>query len=389
MKPKPTRSTQAATCSGPSSSFTPSASSTSALPQRLVAARLPCLATGWPSAPTTRPAAVETLKVPEESPPVPQVSTARMCAGSGTWTACSRITRASPATSSTVSPLRRSAVRKAPSCEGVATPVMISSIAAAASLSLSASPATSCVIASRIITRLLIAGTTCTPREHRSRCSLGGCWVRGVEEGGMELAAIIGGEQIQQIAHGGCDIRAACRMMRLDGDERLRGVLAGGALLALTKTPAPRMHVRRVVGEDDLTRLRMLDRSITKRGIFFRAVGEAYGDRTRDGSRIKDGDGQGVADADEVAEIHQRVDAGDVALLRQAAQQGLGGAAVLCWVHAECPKGIAPRRQRGDLAQRRRADALQHGALLGNVGSAQRCRRGAVGQTARQDDAPD
>src|SRR5579883_747442 len=65
--------------------------------------------------------------------------------------ACSRITRAIPATSSTVSPLMRSAVRNEPICAGVAAPVMISSIAPVASSSLSESPATSCAIASRII----------------------------------------------------------------------------------------------------------------------------------------------------------------------------------------------------------------------------------------------
>src|SRR5262245_50368674 len=172
MKPNPTRATQVATCSGPSSSLTPRASSTSALPQRLVAARFPCLATGWPRAATTRPAAVETLKVPAESPPVPQVSTAERCEGRGTWRACSRITRASPVTSSTVSPRRRRAVRNAPSCEGVATPVMISSIAAAASPSLRVPPATSWAIASRIIVYLHLSrqATGAYLRQNAYRC---------------------------------------------------------------------------------------------------------------------------------------------------------------------------------------------------------------------------
>ena len=47
-----------------------------ALPQWLETDRLPCLATGTPAAATTKAAVVETLKVPEPSPPVPQVSTA-------------------------------------------------------------------------------------------------------------------------------------------------------------------------------------------------------------------------------------------------------------------------------------------------------------------------
>src|SRR5579871_1781817 len=69
----------------------------------------------------------------------------------GTCRAFSRITRASPAISSTVSPFRRRAVRNAPSCEGVASPVMISSITAAASTSVSDWPAATCAMASLII----------------------------------------------------------------------------------------------------------------------------------------------------------------------------------------------------------------------------------------------
>ena len=54
---------------------TPRCSRTSAEPQRELIERLPCLATRTPAPATTNAAAVETLKVPEASPPVPQVST--------------------------------------------------------------------------------------------------------------------------------------------------------------------------------------------------------------------------------------------------------------------------------------------------------------------------
>ena len=53
---------------------TPSASNTSALPQRLDTERLPCLATRTPAPASTSAAAVETLMVPARSPPVPHVS---------------------------------------------------------------------------------------------------------------------------------------------------------------------------------------------------------------------------------------------------------------------------------------------------------------------------
>ena len=54
---------------------TPRCSSTSADPQRELIERLPCFATCTPAPATTNAAAVETLNVPEASPPVPQVST--------------------------------------------------------------------------------------------------------------------------------------------------------------------------------------------------------------------------------------------------------------------------------------------------------------------------
>ena len=55
----------------------PSFSRKSALPDFEVSARLPCLNTGTRAAATTKAAAVETLKLPEWSPPVPHTSTAR------------------------------------------------------------------------------------------------------------------------------------------------------------------------------------------------------------------------------------------------------------------------------------------------------------------------
>jgi hypothetical protein len=128
--------------------LTPSASSTSAEPARLDIARLPCLATLQPAPATTKAAPVETLIEPDSSPPVPQVSTTGW--GVETCRARSRMTRAMPAISSTVSPLKRSAVTKAAICAGVASPAMISSIAAAASVWSSDPPAASLTIASRI-----------------------------------------------------------------------------------------------------------------------------------------------------------------------------------------------------------------------------------------------
>jgi hypothetical protein len=130
MKPKPTSSIQRPTCSGSSSMLTPSASSRSAEPQLLVAERLPCLATAQPAAAATSAAVVETLKV-EGPPPVPAVST-RSVRVVATGVASERIVRARPTSSGTVSPLARSAIRKAAVCTSLERPAMISASTAAA-----------------------------------------------------------------------------------------------------------------------------------------------------------------------------------------------------------------------------------------------------------------
>ena len=109
--------------------FTPRASSTSALPQRLEMARLPCLATGIPAAATMKATVVEILKVWAPSPPVPQVSIT-VGALKLILTAFSRITLAAPVISATVSPFSRNAVKKLPICAGEARPSMIALVAA-------------------------------------------------------------------------------------------------------------------------------------------------------------------------------------------------------------------------------------------------------------------
>ena len=110
--------------SGGRSSRTPAASSTSALPERPETERLPCFATRTPAPAATSALAVETLKVPLASPPVPQVST-RWDVPTSTRVASRRITAAAAAISSTVSPFIRRPTRNPPICAGVHSPVMI------------------------------------------------------------------------------------------------------------------------------------------------------------------------------------------------------------------------------------------------------------------------
>src|SRR5919106_868581 len=129
MKPKPACSMQAATCSGPSSISTPSASSMSAEPDRPVAERLPCLATAHPAPAAISAAVVDTLKV-GRPPPVPAVSI-RSSRPVRTGVASRRIVVARPTSSSTVSPFVRSAISTAAVCTSDALPSMISASTAA------------------------------------------------------------------------------------------------------------------------------------------------------------------------------------------------------------------------------------------------------------------
>src|SRR3954467_6486068 len=131
MKPKPASSMHRATAPGARSMRAPSASRTSALPDSPVAERLPCLARAQPAPAAIRAAVVETLNV-GRPPPVPAVST-RSWRSQGTGVARARIVLARPASSSTVSPFVRSAMRKAAICASDALPAMISASTADAS----------------------------------------------------------------------------------------------------------------------------------------------------------------------------------------------------------------------------------------------------------------
>src|SRR5260370_29960862 len=90
---------EAAPWAGERSTGMPRASRTSAEPHCEVTARLPCLATFAPAAAATRAAAVEMLKVPLESAPVPQVSVRVLRSASlrGMGVAAERMGAAQPA----------------------------------------------------------------------------------------------------------------------------------------------------------------------------------------------------------------------------------------------------------------------------------------------------
>ena len=167
---------QVPTSCGPRSMRTPSASSTSAEPERPVAERLPCLATAQPAPAAISAAVVETLKV-GRPPPVPAVSTSSSRAVV-TGAASARIVRARPAISSTVSPFVRSPISRPAICASEASPAMITSSTAAASSALRCWPDATLSIAgvrtgSGTRARSLV-GLACNVRAEPTRRSGGG-----------------------------------------------------------------------------------------------------------------------------------------------------------------------------------------------------------------------
>ena len=151
MKPMPPSLMQRSTPSGGRSMRTPRASSTSAAPHLLEAARLPCLATFSPAPAATKAAAVEMLNVSCPSPPVPTEST--RSPSTLTFSENSRMTVAMPAISGVVSPFSRRAVRNAANCAAVASPRIICRITSAAASMLRERPETTSSIASRMSKR--------------------------------------------------------------------------------------------------------------------------------------------------------------------------------------------------------------------------------------------
>src|SRR5579884_337697 len=102
----------------------------------------------------------------------------------------------------------------------------------------------------------------------------------------------------------------------------------------------------------------------SKRSVTLLATCDMDGQCTCYRAHIEDRCWQRVANTHQIADINQRIDTGNIAFFGQAAQQGLGCAAILCWLNAKFTERASPRGQRGYLAERRIADALKYGALF-------------------------
>src|SRR4051794_41162599 len=242
MKPKPTSAMHSAIAAGSRSIRAPSASRTSAEPQRPVAERLPCLAIVAPAAAASSAAVVETLKL-GAPPPVPAVSTTSGCFSS-TRRASSRMVAARPATSSTVSPFARSAIRNAAVCTSVTRPSMISRSTDAAS-----SADRSCPDATRSI-----AGVT---RSLGKEVAEDLHAVGGEDRLGMELNTLGGQLAVAQAHHHAAARRAHLEHVRHVGIDHERVVArdldlvgqAGEDRLSVVLDHR-RLAVDRLVGDD-------------------------------------------------------------------------------------------------------------------------------------------
>ncbi len=128
---------------------TPRASRTSALPERDVNDRFPCLATGTPAPAVTIAAAVEMLNVVTLPPPVPAVSTSAEGSEAGTGTIAFRSARTPPAISLAATPFALSPTSKPAIWASEAEPSMNRSKAASAASALRAPPSATVFSASR------------------------------------------------------------------------------------------------------------------------------------------------------------------------------------------------------------------------------------------------
>src|SRR5579862_175433 len=200
MKPMPASAMQRATSSALISILTPSACNTSAAPDFDDSARLPCFATGTPAPATMKAAQVEILEEPDASPPVPTTSTAP--GGAFTPSILARMVVTAPVISSTVSPRTRKAMSRPPICEGVASPDIMRSKAAAASSRVRLAPvATFAMSALKSSVMASARGCERTLRRSRLPTMRGVPLTRDVEKILQHQMTVLGGDAFRMELH--------------------------------------------------------------------------------------------------------------------------------------------------------------------------------------------
>src|SRR5712692_5388464 len=128
-----------------------------------------------------------------------------------------------------------------------------------------------------------------------------------VQHGRDEISACVLLQERQQIIERGAYIAMPCGLMGFDGDDSAASFHAGGALLTLPPAPAPRNHQLAFVGDNYLTRLRVIYLAFTKRCVPFRPIGEMDRDASLQRAGIEYCDGERVKNADQIAQVDQQI----------------------------------------------------------------------------------
>src|SRR5262249_49663980 len=220
MKPMPAWLMQRLMWSGGTSMRTPRTLSTSAAPEREESARLPCLATGTPAPATMNAAQVEMLYEPDASPPVPTTSIA--FGGAITRSIFERIAETAPVISSIVSPRTRSAIRRPPICDGVASPDIIRSKAIAACSRVSGAPVAACPISALRSMRLPSMRGAAGGAGQRGRLCGRGARAPGRAPAGLRVP--VGGELEKILQHQVAVLRRDALGVELDAVHRQLGM---------------------------------------------------------------------------------------------------------------------------------------------------------------------
>ncbi len=109
-------------------------------------------------------------------------------------------------------------------------------------------------------------------------------------------------------------------MVAFDGYKRICRGCAGGATGTLPPAPAPGAHDTCIVHEDDFAGVRMNTVVGFKICEKFVAGGETDGGGAGNVGLVEHGDRHGVTDRDEVADVDEGVDGGDVAVFGEPSE---------------------------------------------------------------------
>ncbi len=156
-------------------------------------------------------------------------------------------------------------------------------------------------------------------------------------------------------------------VLALDRDEGSDRVGAGWALRALAPAPAAGTHDVVLVYEDDFTRFGVSHLGGAEIGELLGTVGEPNGRGASLSCLIEHGDGQGIADRNQVPDVDECADARYVPCFLDPPKQRLCGDPMLGRFHTERAERSAPGRDRRNLGDRCLLETLRGRLLLGTI----------------------